>query len=179
MTPPILIHFCRLYPFLPVTSHDRILLFYEFLYRYICCVYSPVMDTRKTTAEKAPKMYPEFYISKVLTHFSSPPCQPPLGREVLERFFDLLFAQPKHRRDNNAAAYAVALELETWGQGDARIPLKSNKTLVKQIVDFRHDLKIVCDKSKAGRESYQKTVSKDAFLYLEDEKCNNFVIMIQ
>ena len=120
-----------------------------------------IMETRKTATENAPTLYPEFNISKLLDHFRAPPCQPPCGREILERFFHVLFAQPKHRRDLKAAAHTVATELANlWTAGDARIPQKAISTLAKQIFDFRADLKTLGDKSKAGRESYQKKVNR-------------------
>ena len=50
-------------------------------------------------------------VTKMLSRFSPPPCQPPTGKDILERFFDILFNQPKNRQDKKAAAYSVALEL--------------------------------------------------------------------
>ena len=119
------------------------------------------METRKTTVEKAPKLYPEFKIAKLLEQFPPPPCQPPRGLHILERFFEILYSQPPHRRDSNTAARSVATELDDlWKSGDARIPRKDVKTLIKKIINFREDLKYLSDKSKVGSAKYQPRVSQ-------------------
>ena len=118
------------------------------------------METRKVATENAPKLYPDFNILKPLDRFPAPPCQPPLGKDVLERFFAILFAQPKHRQDKKATAHVVATELsELWERGDGRIPRKALSTLTKNIIEFRADLAFLCDKSKVGYGSYQKKVN--------------------
>ena len=117
------------------------------------------METRKTSLENAPKLYPDFGITKLLEKFPAPPCQPPRGLDVLERFFALRIAQPKNRQDNKNVAWLVATELsELWKVGDGRIPRKSVSHLMKQIVEFRELLAFLCVKSRAGRGSYQSKV---------------------
>ena len=82
-------------------------------------------------------LYPEFGISKRLERFTPPPSQPPRGREVLERFFDILFSQEKNHRSAEAAASDVAKELtQLWMLGDARIPLNEIRTITKKILGF-------------------------------------------
>ena len=56
-------------------------------------------------------LYPEFKILKTLEAFRQPPCSPPHGHEVLERFFVVFQSQPKNCRDANAMAVMVAAEL--------------------------------------------------------------------
>ena len=117
------------------------------------------METRKTTIDNTPKLYPEFGISKPLEKFSAPPCQPPIGKDILERFFALKLEQPKNRQDNKNVAHLVALELlELWSVGDARIPCQAISNLSKQVANFREELAFLCDKSKVGRGNYQSKV---------------------
>ena len=66
---------------------------------------------RKEASEKANKFNPDFQITKLLDTFPSPPFQSPTGKDVLKRFFDVLFEQPKNRWDNKSAAYTVAHRL--------------------------------------------------------------------
>ena len=109
-------------------------------------------------------LYPEFEISMTLEAFRQPPCPPPHGREVLERFFAVLHSQPKNCRDVNAAAITVATELHAlWLVGDARIPCNLRDTMKKKIVKFRELLKFLCTKGKKGRPAYAEAVSSNAY----------------
>ena len=115
--------------------------------------FSPTMDTRDP-------LFPDFSISKSLEKFKAPPCQPPRGRDVLERYFDVLYARPKGKRKGDDAALQVAEELiQLWGVGDARIPLITVYPLKKKINDFRDDLQYLCNKSKMNRGNYTEKVS--------------------
>ena len=104
-------------------------------------------------------MYPNFLISKCLEQFKPPPCQPPKGKDVLERYFAILYEQPANMRIANDAAYKVALELQKlWEQADARIPLRSAQTIKKAILDFRDDLLYIRNESKKSRPIYVEKV---------------------
>ena len=62
------------------------------------------------------RLYPDFQIGRRLNTFRSPPCQPPCGKDVLERYFDVLYA----KRCANDAAASVAGELvKLWNEGDS------------------------------------------------------------
>ena len=105
-------------------------------------------------------LHPEFEISKTIEAFRTPPCQPPFGKEILERFFGVLHSRPKNDRDNNAVAHALSAELHAlWFLGDARIPCNSIKTIKKKVEDLRQLLKYLCNKSKKGRPAYAEAVS--------------------
>ena len=122
--------------------------------------FSDVFNSWSKMPKTRERMYPDFGIPKPLEHFKQPPCEPPKGREVLERFFDILYKQPVNNRSAPDAAFAVAVELrELWERGDARIPLRRAQTLKKTILDFRQDLKDIQNKSKENRPSYQEAVS--------------------
>ena len=104
-------------------------------------------------------LHPEFGIARTIEAFRQPPCSPPQGKEVLERFFEVLHSQPKNGRNVDAAAYSVAAELDgLWKLGDARIPLKTVKTIKKMITDFRENLRKICVKSKKGKPAYEEAV---------------------
>ena len=103
---------------------------------------------------------PEFQISKRLEQFRQPPCQPPRGMEVMERFFGVLHSQASNCRDVNGAARIVAKELhELWEKGDAQIPIQRINTTHAKILEFREDLRYLCNKSKKGRPAYAERVS--------------------
>ena len=103
---------------------------------------------------------PEFGISKTLEAFRQPPCPPPRGKEVLERFFGVLHSQTKNSRDVNATALTVAAEMEDlWLKGDSRIPRNRVQTMKKKVLDFREDLRYLTNKSKKGRPAYAEMVS--------------------
>ena len=94
-------------------------------------------------------LFPEFQISKLLEQFKAPPCQPPKGRDVMERFFDVLYSQSTNNRDGRKAAWKVALELdELWKLGDARIPRKTPKTIQSTILHWREQLRALCKKDQ-------------------------------
>ena len=104
-------------------------------------------------------MFPEFLISKRLESFQQPPCQPPKGKDVLERYFDVLYGQTANQRNGSDAAYAVATELiDLWKRGDARIPCQFVQAVKTAIVDFRETLTVINNKSKRQRPSYQEKV---------------------
>ena len=106
------------------------------------------------------RMYPDYQISKRREHFQQPPCQPPKGKDILERYFDVLYVQPVNKRCANDAAYAVAVEVrELWQRGDARIPLQTAQTIKKRILHFRDDLLFIQKQSKKGQPSFQEAVS--------------------
>ena len=110
-------------------------------------------------------MYPNFSIAKRLEHFPQPPCQPPKGKDVLERYFDVLYRQPANNRKATEAAQTVALELQSlWQRGDARIPLRTTPTLKKAILDFRDDLLYIKNESKKSRPAYQEKVRAQTIL---------------
>ena len=105
-------------------------------------------------------LFPEFEISKTLEEFRLPPCPPPRGKDVLERFLAILHETQKNLRSCNSVALCVANELDDlWEKGDARIPRNKVQTMKKKIVDLRKDLRTLCNKSKKGRPAYQATVS--------------------
>ena len=117
------------------------------------------METRRP-------LYPKFGISKQLEHFTPPPCQPPKGKEVLERFFDVLHGQGKNQRSAETAASEVAKELiQLWKLGDGRIPLNQVKTIAKRIFDFRSDLAWLCKTSMETRPIYKTKVNNDYSSY--------------
>ena len=69
------------------------------------------------------KIAADFGINFPLEKFTPPPCQPPRGNAVLERFHAFLRDQNGNRKDAKSAAYQTALALEEiWKLGDARIP---------------------------------------------------------
>ena len=106
------------------------------------------------------RLYPEFLITKCLEEFPRPPCEPPKGKDIMERYFDVLRKQPGNVRSKNDAAYAVAMELrDLWERGDARIPLRCPQTLKTTILKFCDDLNQIRNKSKKDRPSYQAAVS--------------------
>ena len=112
-------------------------------------------------------LHPEFQISKTIPAFQQPPCEPPHGKEILERFFDVLHSQPKNNRDGNAVAHSVATELDDlWLLGDARIPRNTVPTIKKKVVDFRDLLGIISKKSKKGRPAYEEAVSMNSLYIL-------------
>ena len=105
-------------------------------------------------------LYPEFGISKTLEVFRQPPCTPPCGREILERFLGVFYSQLKNARDKGVAAHTVAVELnDLWLLGDARIPLLTMKTMKKKILELRETLNFLCIKGKKGRPGYADKVS--------------------
>ena len=123
-----------------------------------------IMDLRATP------LYPDFQILRPLDAFKPPPCQPPKGKDVLERFFHVLNAQPKNRRDKAAAAHTVATKLiDLWKLGDGRIPLLCCKTLQKNILDFRADLAFLCTKANHKKPVYANKV-RNSFFFREKKK---------
>ena len=105
-------------------------------------------------------LYPEFGISKTLEAFRQPPCSPPQGKEILERYFAVFHDQPKNERNSNLAVLHVSNELlELWQRGDARIPINTLKTLKKKVSDFREDLRSLSKKSHKKRPAYAATVN--------------------
>ena len=105
-------------------------------------------------------LYPEHKISKTLDNFRQPPGQPPQGREVMERFFQVFYSVPKNERNKNDAALTVAKELcALWELGDARIPVIGRDKLKKKILGMRQDLTDICNESKKGTPAYVVAVS--------------------
>ena len=105
-------------------------------------------------------LHPEFGIARTIEAFRQPPCPPPQGKEVMERFFEVFHAQLKNERSADAASYTVAVELDSlWKLGDARIPRKTVQTIKKKIMDFRDNLRKICVKSKKGQRAYEEAVS--------------------
>ena len=103
--------------------------------------------------ERRQPLYPELGISRRLEGF--PPSQPPKGKDILERFFDVLFSQPKNSRNADSAALKVAKELiELWTRGDGRIPLNGVECLKRRIIAFRDDLSWLNKKSMKTRPVY-------------------------
>ena len=112
--------------------------------------------------ERRHPMYPEFGISKRLEAFRDPPSQPPKGKDVLERFFDILYSQPKNNRNaKDAAAAATEQLLRLWTLGDERIPLNAEKTVKKAILTLREDLAWLNQKAKKKRPNYESKVHSD------------------
>ena len=108
---------------------------------------------------RAAPLYPDFQILRPLDDFKQPPCQPPKGKDVLERFFHVLFEQPKNRRDATSAADTVAVKLmDLWQLGDARIPLLRRRIIQKNIADFRADLAFLCKKGNLKKPTYANKV---------------------
>ena len=104
-------------------------------------------------------MFPKFLISKRLSAFKQPPCEPPKGKDVLERYFDVLYEQPPNKRNGSDAAFKVAKELlSLWQLGDGRIPLRCEKTVKKAIEDFRTDFNYIRNETKKTRKVYQDKV---------------------
>ena len=69
------------------------------------------------------KIAEEFGIDYPIAKFTPLPCQPPKGKQVLERFYAHLRAQTGNKKNANSAAYKTAKDLEeVWSLGDARIP---------------------------------------------------------
>ena len=64
-------------------------------------------------------LYPDFQIGRHFNTFRLPPCQPPYGKDVSERYFDVLYEKPIGKRWANAAAAYVAGKLvKLWNEGD-------------------------------------------------------------
>ena len=105
------------------------------------------------------ELCPEFGISKTIAAFRKPPCPPPTGKDILERFIDILHAQPRNCRSCDAVAFSVATELrDHWQEGDARIPLNTVPTIKKRILDLRETLRFIHQRSKKGRKDYVEAV---------------------
>ena len=108
-------------------------------------------------------LYPDLQISKTIEAFQQPPCPPPRGKEILERFFGVLHSTSKNNRDLNTVSLTVAGELHVlWSIGDARIPCNTKHTMKKKIVKLREILKYLSNKSKKGRPAYAEAVSSNA-----------------
>ena len=106
------------------------------------------------------RLFPEFQISKTIDAFRQPPCSPPHGKEVFERFFGVLYSQPKNCRNFIAAGHTAAAEMDAlWLVGDARIPRNTIETIKKKILKFRELLQYLLNKSKKGRPVYAEVVS--------------------
>ena len=117
---------------------------------------------------------PEFGISKTLEAFREPPCPPPRGNEILERFFGVLHSQTKNSRDVNAAALTVADEMDDlWQKGDSRIPRNRVQTMKKKVMDIRDLLRYLSNKSKKGRPAYAEKVRFIAHLNFMRLKVHN------
>ena len=111
--------------------------------------------------ERRHTMYPDFGISRRLERFQPPPSQPPKGKDVLERLFDVIFSQDKNNRSIENAAAIVAEELLTlWALGDARIPLNALDTVKKRIISFRKDLAYLNIKAMKTRSNYGTKVGE-------------------
>ena len=107
-------------------------------------------------------MYPDFGISKRLECFQPPPSQPPKGKDVLERFFDELYRQPKNNRcAKDAAATVTEQLLKLWAEGDARIPLNAEETIKTRILSFREDLAYLNKKAMKKRANYETKVREN------------------
>ena len=105
-------------------------------------------------------LHPELQISKTIDEFQSPPCPPPRGKDVLERFYGVLHSQQGNSRKASDAAQLVAKELhDLWLRGDARIPRCLVKTIQKKIMDMREMIRYLSDKAKKGRPAYAEKAS--------------------
>ena len=104
---------------------------------------------------------PEFGIHYPRDNFSPPPCQPPCGKDVLERFVRILNSQPANQKDVKYVAYLIAQELdELWRLGDARIPRMQVRHIQNKIMGFYDQLKLLKKKIKAKQPKYISTVSE-------------------
>ena len=104
------------------------------------------------------KIAEEFGISFPSDQLPQPPCQPPKGKAVLERFYKLLNNQKGNLKDANYAAYRTAVELEeVWKLGDARIPRLATSNIQKKVFEFYEELKYLKIKSKAKQAKYLLT----------------------
>ena len=82
-----------------------------------------MMNLRKDEVVSA-----ELEIYSSLDHFDAPPCQPPKGKDVLNRLYRILNHQPKNSKNVSSAASQVTTELiNLWKFGDSRIPLMDKK----------------------------------------------------
>ena len=95
----------------------------------------------QSNMERRQAMYPEFGISKRLERFQPPPSQPPKGKDVLERLFDVLFSQEKNKRSVESAAATVAEELlALWALGVARMTRRKEPSNLPRILVARSNL---------------------------------------
>ena len=121
----------------------------------------------QSNMERRQAMYPEFGISKRLERFQPPPSQPPKGKDVLERLFDVLFSQEKNKRSVESAAATVAEELlALWALGDARIPLNAKDTVRNRFVSFREELAYLNKKAMKARSNYQTKVREPGCFWI-------------
>ena len=105
------------------------------------------------------KISEEFEIDFPVEQLPLPPCQPPKGKAVLERFYAHLRDQPSNSKNATTAAYDTAKDLEkVWSLGDARIPRLHITSIQNNIVAFHQQLKLLNTKSKAKQPKYIKAV---------------------
>ena len=119
----------------------------------------------QSSMERRRPMYPKLGIQKPLERFQPPPSQPPKGKEVMERFFDVIYSQDKNDRSADSAAATVTKELlDLWELGDARIPLNSKHTIKRRILTFRDDLGYLNKEKNETRPKYKTTVRERGHL---------------
>ena len=105
------------------------------------------------------KIAADFGISFPLEKFTPPPCQPPRGYQVLERFHAFLRDQKGNRKDAKSAAYQTAIALEEiWKLGDARIPRQHWSSIQSNILAMHEQLNFLKRTEKAKQPKYIKTV---------------------
>ena len=105
------------------------------------------------------KIAADFGIDFPLEKFTPPPCQPPRGKAVLERFHAFLRDQNGNRKDAKSAAYQTALALEEiWKLGDARIPRQHVSSIQSHILTMHEQLNELRRTEKAKQPKYIRTV---------------------
>ena len=115
----------------------------------------------QSSMERRRPMYPDFGIKKPLERFQPPPSEPPKGKDVLKRFFDVIYSQDKNNRSKESAAAIVTQELlALWALGDARIPLNSSITVKRRILSFRDDLAYLNKEAMKTRANYETKVTE-------------------
>ena len=102
----------------------------------------------------------ELGIGSNLEKFKMPPCQPPKGKQVIERLNSVIADQPANKLDISKAESQVAQELlDLWIIGDAFIPRKSLRSIKLNISNIRQDFKFLRQLSRKGTPLYEKKVS--------------------
>lgn len=101
----------------------------------------------------------DFGIAHPLENFPLPPCQPPKGKAVLERLYNVYGAKGPEYHDFGKSANRVGQELhDLWSRGDGCIPLLCLKTIKQKIEKFRKDFAFIKEKSKKNRPQYAVAV---------------------
>ena len=88
------------------------------------------MERRSTTCINS-----DFGVLYPLENFKTPPCEPPKGKQVLERLYCLI----KNQKQSVSTAVNKASQeiINLWSIGDSRITLLSRKSVKKKIADFQ------------------------------------------